>query len=395
MVIGILLLLILGGCSKKEWINNGELDQYDTRVRFGSDIDGDGEKCIVGLDDFANKGAAEIYVNDDVFGWSSKAFIFTPDGEAGDRFGISVGMDKNVAIIGADGHDWSDGAAYIFEEVEDEWSRYYKLQAPDVDSRSYFGRSVDIEGNVAVVGAPLAKSKKGEVGAVYVYEFKDNDWIMTEKLFSSEQNIEAQFGSVIDLCGEWMVIGESRVFSGKNSGNAYIFHKEDNNWKEFQIISLKPEDLDVNFYMSACLYDNELLIGNTQSNRAGYAKCEARLYVFDGNTWEFHQELTTEGDLNKESFGNKVSLSSKYAFVSAPGAVVDGVRGSGAVYVFKKEKDDWVFSQKLVSGDPAELDFLGQSLYITDKDAFLGMPYKMHPDNKYIHTGGVLHFMLK
>ncbi len=393
IVVGILLLFILGGCSKKEWTNNGELGQYDKNVSFGSAIDGDGERCIIGL--YGNKGAAVIYENDETFGWGEKAYLWAPDGEAGDRFGMSVGIDKHVAIVGADNHDWSKGAAYIFEESEGEWTRYYKLSAPDDNSRTYFGRSVDIEENIAVIGAPFSKSEKGEVGAVYVYEYKDEDWVMSEKLFSSEQNITAQFGGVLDLDGDWMVIGETRVFEGKNCGKAYIFRKEGTRWKEFQSISLKPVNLNVNFNISVSLCGNELLIGNTQSNRDGYAECEAKIYVFNENKWELLQELSTEGDLDKESFGNAVSLSSQYAFVSAPGAVIDNIRGSGAVYVFKKEKKEWVFFQKLVSGDPAELDFLGESVYNTNKEAFIGMPYKVHPDNNYIHTGGVLHFTLK
>ena len=394
----IFLLLIFGGCSKNQWVNNGEIGGYDKNAGYGCDIDGDVQSCIIGLMDYGNQGAVEIHEKDDKYGWSRKAFLWCPDGEAGDRFGISVGIDGNFAIVGADdktGEGSGKGAAYVFEKTETGWEKYYKLVVPDAGYRNYFGRSVDIEGTTAVIGAPYAHSEKGEVGAVYVYEFKDNDWIMTEKLFSSEQNIEAEFGSVIDLCGEWMVIGESRVFSGKNSGNAYIFHKEDNNWKEFQIISLKPEDLDVNFYMSACLYDNELLIGSTQSNRAGYAKCEATLYAFNGNTWEISQELTVEGNQNKETFGKAVSLSGKYAFVSAPGAVIENVPGSGAIYVFKKNKNEWVFSQKLVSDNPAKLDFLGKSVFNTDEDAFVGMPYKLHPENSYLHPGGVLHFSLE
>ena len=111
-------------------------------------------------------GSAYIFIQDSESGnWTQRQKLLASDGDSGDRFGYSVSIYENVAIIGAmcdDDIDTNVGAAYIFtkDETTGNWSQTVKLlpNETDVDSNSiYCGHSVSISGNVAIMGCYQGK----------------------------------------------------------------------------------------------------------------------------------------------------------------------------------------------------------------------------------------------
>ena len=80
------------------------------------------------------------------------------DAGAGDEFGDDVAFDKDIAVIGAmrdDDGGANSGSAYIFERdpLTGVWSQHTKLSASDPSAYDYFGISVALDGNTAVIGA--------------------------------------------------------------------------------------------------------------------------------------------------------------------------------------------------------------------------------------------------
>ena len=77
--------------------------------------------------------------------------LMAPDKEEYDYFGSSVSISGNVAIVGANGSG-PLGSAYVFVKNAStgDWNEVAKLIASDGDN---FGVSVSISGNVAIVGA--------------------------------------------------------------------------------------------------------------------------------------------------------------------------------------------------------------------------------------------------
>ena len=77
-----------------------------------------------------------------------------------DFFGVSVSMAGDVALVGAPWADLDDlnnaGAAYVYERNAggtNAWGEVAKLTASDKTADDYFGRSVSVAGDVALVGA--------------------------------------------------------------------------------------------------------------------------------------------------------------------------------------------------------------------------------------------------
>ncbi|TAL60373.1 MAG: hypothetical protein EPN85_07370, partial [Bacteroidetes bacterium] len=107
-------------------------------------------------------GAAYIFEYDGS-NWVQKQKIVASDRAVLDGFGGSVSISGNYAVGGATGEDHdvaganpvsNAGSAYIFERVAGTWAEAKKIVAPDRVINDYFGSSVSISGDYAIVSAP-------------------------------------------------------------------------------------------------------------------------------------------------------------------------------------------------------------------------------------------------
>lgn len=114
-------------------------------------------------------------------GWSQEAKLTAEDGELSDQFGGSVAVGDGTAVVGADAHDdkhegyspysFADeaGAVYWFRQREDGWSQQAELLTDEPQSQDRFGRTVALEDDLALIGAPGEDGPEGESGAVYAF----------------------------------------------------------------------------------------------------------------------------------------------------------------------------------------------------------------------------------
>ena len=94
-----------------------------------------------------------------------------PDVTMTDAFGWSVALDGNNILIGAfdnnsDGIDV--GRAYLFDGLTGNLSQTFTM--PDIANRDGFGRSVAIDGNKVLIGAPFNDSDGIDVGRAYLFD---------------------------------------------------------------------------------------------------------------------------------------------------------------------------------------------------------------------------------
>ena len=81
-----------------------------------------------------------------------------PDTTIGNAFGSSVSIDGDRALVGASAEKTcgpNSGAAYIFERdsTEGTWAQAARLTPRDCVIGDFFGRSLSISGNRAVIAA--------------------------------------------------------------------------------------------------------------------------------------------------------------------------------------------------------------------------------------------------
>ena len=99
--------------------------------------------------------------------------ITASDGAASDNFGYSVSISSDYAIVGAwqdDNNGTYSGSAYLFKRTDTTWAQEAKLLPSDAVTGDFFGFSVAISGDYAVVGAPFDDDNGTNSGSAYVYK---------------------------------------------------------------------------------------------------------------------------------------------------------------------------------------------------------------------------------
>ncbi len=87
----------------------------------------------------------------------SRHKLTASDGAAGDYFGSSVALSGDTALVGAAGDDvgvnTDQGSAYVFVRSGTTWTQQAQLTASDGAAYDHFGSSVALSGDTALVGA--------------------------------------------------------------------------------------------------------------------------------------------------------------------------------------------------------------------------------------------------
>jgi len=113
--------------------------------------------------------------------------LTTSDAAAGDNFGFSVYVDGNRTIVGASSSDDQAGSAYIFDFDGTVWTET-KLTASDAAAIDFFGRSVSIDGDRAIVGAHGNDDGGSFSGSAYIFELGDSGNAACAGLENAEQS---------------------------------------------------------------------------------------------------------------------------------------------------------------------------------------------------------------
>ena len=108
--------------------------------------------------------------------WHQSHQLLANDGANGDQFGSAVNLDNGVAIVGAPEHGLQGsnaGAAYLLDTISG--TQTHKLLATDqMPYDQYtgdkFGFSVALDGNRALVSAPLDDEFGPDSGAIYAFD---------------------------------------------------------------------------------------------------------------------------------------------------------------------------------------------------------------------------------
>jgi hypothetical protein len=216
------------------WVQQAKLLAADGNAEdwFGGFVSISGDFAIVGAmwdDDKGNmSGSAYIFKREGET-WSQQARLLAADGAAEDWFGRVVSISGDYAIVGANGNDdngSNSGSAYIFKREGETWSQQAKLLATDGDAQDFFGHSVSISGDYAIVAA-LGDDDKGNMsGSAYIFKRNGETWSQQAKMLASDGAAEDQFGMSVSISGDLAVVGTNLDDDkGNRSGSAYIFNR--------------------------------------------------------------------------------------------------------------------------------------------------------------------------
>ncbi len=202
---------------------------------FGYSVSISGDTALVGADYKTvgvNAGQGAAYVYDRSGGtWAQQAKLTASDGGAGDSLGFSVSISGDTALVGAPfkpiaGNTYR-GATYMFLRSGVNWTQQARVVALDGAAGDYFGFAVSISGDRAIIGAPL-KTVSGytQLGLAYVWVRDNGNWTQIAPLYASDSSNDQFFGYSVALDGNTALVGAViKTINGQSAqGAASVFN---------------------------------------------------------------------------------------------------------------------------------------------------------------------------
>lgn len=204
---------------------------------FGISVAISGDTILVGADlneeKGFNAGAAYVFTRAGD-SWTQEAKLTASDGAAGDIFGVRVALEENTALISARRDDdemmgVDSGSAYIFTREGNTWSQQVKLKAPDGAEDDRFGRSVALSGDNALISAMFQDEQGKNSGSAYWFQRSGNRWHLKTQFMPKDGSQGDVFGWNVAFQNHTALVSANRDNDkGENSGSAYVFElKED------------------------------------------------------------------------------------------------------------------------------------------------------------------------
>ncbi|HVE72727.1 MAG TPA: Ig-like domain-containing protein [Thermoanaerobaculia bacterium] len=359
----------------------------ESGAEFGTSVAITGDTAVVGApsDDNAggrNAGSAYVFVRSGT-SWSQQAQLLASDGAAGDRFGNSVAISGDMAVVGAHFDDTAGGShagsAYVYVRSGTSWSQQAHLFASDgaaTDEFDEFGYSVAISGDTAVVGAHYDHTAQGsDAGSAYVYVRSGTSWSQQAQLFASDSAASDQFGNSVAISGNTAVVGAPghSTAGGSGAGSAYVYVRSGTSWSQ-QAKLLASDGLanDV-FGISVAISDDTAVVGAVLDNTAGgIVAGSAYVYVRSGTSWSQQTHLIASDGAASDLFGASVAISGNTAVVGAHHDHTAGGSDAGSAYVYVRSGTSWSQQAQLFASDGAASDQFGNSVAISGDMAVVG-----------------------
>lgn len=298
--------------------------------QFGSSVSISGNYAIVGA---SAVGKAYWFERQSNGEWKQ---VHSEEGEeTGDNFGDSVAIDGNYAIVGAPtyGTGISNGKAYWFErQSSGVWKQIHSQEGGN--RGDFFGKSVSISGNYSIVGAyGFDGGESNGRGIIHFYE-RQSDGRWREILCQEGENRGDFFGQSVSISGNYAIVGaigsDPNVFGGK--GKSYWYERQSNGeWK--QISTQTGENGGDGFGSSVAIRGNYAIVGANEFNEQTGRVYWFERQFFSGN-WK--QVSTQDGENTGDLFGSVVAIDG-YAIVATDQF---GSNTEGKAYIYIKNQSN-------------------------------------------------------
>ncbi len=338
------------GRSGGDWMQTATLSPSESgsATGFGGGLDAAGDLLVVGA---PTEGAGAVYVfrrtGDE---WTLDGRLTWDGGGADTGFGQAVATNGDEVLVGAPAAGSGSGAAVAFAPGDGGWTLSAVLDGGDEPDRAGFGTSVDMEGDLAAVGAPgemigLIPGTGQPVllpGAVHVFRRGGEGWAREERL--------APPGAAPGAMGWSVAVSGGEIFAGAplEAGTGAVQHyTSDDGWSHAGTITADEAPIPAGFGMAVAAAGDDLivgmpLVGGGIGGGAAFRRDAA-------GDWAEVASFGPGAPFN--FYGLAVSVDGDMAVVGAPGA--DFFEGTG--FLFRRTESGWEPEGTLID-DNAGLD---------------------------------------
>jgi len=358
----------------------------------------------------------------------------------GERAKTAPGKTQHLASPGAipeglSAADWNDiRAAYQAHRHQtmpaplaaDPIAQQAYVKASNTDGGDFFGISVAVSGDTAVVGAFAESSNATGIdgnqndnsapraGAAYVFVRNGTTWSQQAYLKASNTDANDQFGISVAISGDTVVVGasfEASSATGVNgnqaddnaqqAGAAYVFARNGTTWSQQAYLKASNTDPGDEFGTSVAVSGNTVVVGaryesskakginGDQTDDTACKAGAAYIFIRSGMTWSQQAYVKASNTVVKAScgivnaqFGSSVAISGETAVIGAlaedSGATgVNGdeddhsVFGAGAAYVFVRNGTSWT-QQAYLKASNTGADSFGYSVAVSGGTVVVG-----------------------
>ena len=305
------------------------------------------------------------------------AKLTASDSAGFDYFGRSVAVDGDTALIGSpedDDNGRNSGSAYVFVRSAGLWREQAKLTAHDAASEGQFGWSVAVDGDTVLIGAYQDRDNGNSSGSAYVFTRNAGVWAEQAKLIASDGAAGEFFGHSVDVDGDTVLIGARNDSDSSygSSGAAYIFTRNAGVWTEQAKLTASDPASGVYLGWSVAVDGEVALIGAPRDEPNGYSSGSVYVFTRNAGVWTEQSKLTASDGVSHASFGRSVALDGDTALIGAHGDHYDNGVSIGSAYVFTHNAGVWTEQPKLIASDAASRDYFGRSVALDGDTALIG-----------------------
>jgi hypothetical protein len=289
---------------------------------------------------FNGPGAAYVFRRDPGGNWTfvqelQRSGVISQD----DRFGLAVDINGDELVVGAFGDNTSApsaGAVYVYRLFANTWVLEQKLVASVVQPGIRFSVGLSIDSGRAVIGAPYEDiAAIGEVGAVYVFERQPNTtWLETARLTGPTATHSAFYGVSVDLSGNRAIVGAEGI---GGVGQAYIYRRDSvTTWTLEGVLDPQVPAPSLTYGQQVALRGGIAVVNARNATVQGLPVAgEVELFELGtSSNWIYSRTLTKGAPSAFDSFGTGLALGAGVAMVGCPGDDTAGFANGGASYLF-------------------------------------------------------------
>ena len=245
---------------------------------------------------------------------------------AAQQFGGVAAVADGQVLVGEPGNQTLPGIVYVYARSGDGWTEAGRLTASAIDAPpDGFGRSLDADGSVAVIGAP---AWDGGRGAAMIYRRDQaGEWAEVARLAPDGLGDDARFGSAVAIDGGTVLVAAAGANEG--AGAVYVFTGDGADWARTAEV-MPMEGAGQGFGTGLTFAGGAAMVTTAASRDA-----PTEVYGFTVNAMSRMAgpvaRLEPGTDLGERNgFGAALAVRGSVGLVGAPGAA----GGAGAVVTF-------------------------------------------------------------
>lgn len=275
-----------------------------------------------------------------------------PGGPVPNNF-ASLASAGDVLAVGDSPGMGIPGRVYVYRRINDVWQHEATLHDPDADADTAFYRPAT-NGEVILVGAPKADGAYPLIGAVHAWRHDGLTWVYEARLDpKGKPEYGYSFGDSLDIEGDVAVVGARFADYGgfNNAGSAFVlrYDRAARTWRHEQQLHAPIPQPNEYFGLAVDVHGDAIIVG-----APGTDDGRGVVYIFrhDGSQWMHEAELTAFDATTLDYFGIATHANGDFVAVGASEADQPLGPGMGAAYTFTYEHGRWRSEAKIVPADP-------------------------------------------